>query len=100
MIVPAGGSATFSAANLKLVASVATSEIAQDMIAQTNLTSMYFSGKALAKFAYVCLTANDVLKDTALTKTCLTKLQSAWKVFANNQQMYKLVYDRKSGHLN
>lgn len=42
---------TLSAATKQLIQQVAISEINQDYNAQTNLDSMYFSGKALAKFA-------------------------------------------------
>ena len=42
---------TLSAAAMQLIKQVAVSEINQDYNAQTNLDSMYFGGKALAKFA-------------------------------------------------
>jgi len=71
---------------------------------------MYFSGKALAKFAYICLSTSDVLRDTPLTRTCLTKLkvhsqfphplhptnpcaQTAFNRFASNAQQNALVYE-------
>ena len=48
-----GSRSTLSAATRQLLQQVATSEINQDYNAQTNLDSMYFSGKALAKFAMI-----------------------------------------------
>lgn len=43
--------------------------------ALSNLDTMYFSGKALAKFAYICLSTSLVLKDAALARTGLAKLK-------------------------
>ena len=48
-----GSRSTLSAAARQLLQQVASSEINQDYNAQTNLDSMYFSGKALAKFAMI-----------------------------------------------
>ena len=41
------------------------------MNAQTNLDSMYFSGKALAKFAGIVYTLNDIVEDQALAQAGL-----------------------------
>jgi len=38
---------------------------------QTNLNSMYFSGKALAKFAGIVYTLNDIVEDQALAQAGL-----------------------------
>ena len=43
--------------------------------ALSNLDNMYFSGKALAKFAYICLSTSLVLNDVPLTKVGLVKLK-------------------------
>lgn len=38
---------------------------------------------------------NDLLGDTALASTGLSKLKSAFAVFKNQQQKYPLVYESK-----
>ena len=78
---------------LALIQQVATSEISQDIDGQTNLDSMYFSGKALSKFAILIYTMHDMLdqKDAALQG--LTRLKAAFARFVKNHQIYPLVYD-------
>ena len=78
-----------------LIRQVALSEINQDYTAQTNLDSMYFSGKALAKFATIIYTTHDLLNEQALALAGLNKLKIAFARFANNQQTYPLVYDSR-----
>ena len=72
---------------------VANSEISQDIDGLTNLDSMYFSGKALSKFATLIYTMHDMLgqKDAALQG--LTRLKAAFARFVNNEQIHPLVYD-------
>ena len=84
--LPGGTELTaFSTAALSAIRSAAQADVQQDVYSQTNLNSQYFAGKALAKYAEICLVANDVLKDSSLTATCITKLKAAITVFANNQ---------------
>ncbi|KFH72209.1 hypothetical protein MVEG_02500 [Podila verticillata NRRL 6337] len=65
-----------------------------DFDAGTDLDSMYFAGKGLAKFALLCLVTKDVLQDTTgLYDKCLAKLKSAFQRFMSNQQQNPLVYD-------
>jgi endo-1,3(4)-beta-glucanase len=92
--VKSGSAATFTAAKLTRMMQCATYEIGQDFATLSNLDSMYYSGKVLAKFAYVCLTTNDVLRDSTLALTCLAKIKTAFDRFRQNRQVYKLVYDR------
>jgi endo-1,3(4)-beta-glucanase len=73
--VKSSGSAVFSAAALNKLSAVAKYELQQDFTAVTNLDTMYFSGKALAKYAFMCLTMSEVLKDVNLTKQCQVKLK-------------------------
>ncbi len=82
-----------SAATRQLLQQVAVSEIKQDYKAQTNLNSMYFSGKALAKFAMIVYTTHDLLREPNLATQGLNQLKGAFAVFATNQQIYPLVYD-------
>ncbi len=72
---------------------VAASEVQEDFSAQSNLDSMYFSGKALSKFAMVVYTTHDVLRQPDLATQGLQKLKAAFARFANNQQIFPLVYD-------
>ena len=84
---------TLSVAARQLLQQVAVSEINQDYNAQTNLDSMYFSGKALAKFAMIVYTTHDLLGEPDLATLGLNQLKGAFAVFATNQQIYPLVYD-------
>jgi endo-1,3(4)-beta-glucanase len=103
----------FSAATIQTILSVAQSEISENMSDQSNLSSMYFSGKvsilllstfklanffqALAKFAGIVYTIHDLLGDTALAQAGLTNLKQAFALFSNNQQQFPLVYDAAWG---
>ncbi|KAF2000570.1 glycoside hydrolase family 81 protein [Amniculicola lignicola CBS 123094] len=71
----------------------ASLELAEDMIAQTSLNSMYYSGKGLAKFAGILYTLQSMAKNTQLAAAGLLKLKDAFNVFANNTQPLPLVYD-------
>ena len=91
----ATGSATtqYSSAALAAIAAVASAEVAEDMGAQTNLNSMYYSGKGLSKFASIVWAIHDVLGDTNLAAQGLAQLKTAFALFATNQQQFPLVYD-------
>lgn len=93
MPVKSGSAPVFSATSLTQLAAVARAEIAQDLDAQANLDELYFSGKALGKFAYLCLTAHYVLSDRTLTSTCLAKLQKTFSIFTTAKNKNKLVYE-------
>ena len=87
----------FSSYARGIIAQVAKAELSQNMDAQTNLDSMYFSGKALSKFAVLVYTAQYILKDTALAQAGLQQLKAAFSRFSSNKQIYPLVYDSKWG---
>ena len=78
---------------MHLIQQVAASEINQNYTAQTNLDSMYFSGKALAKFATIVYTTSTILNEPNLANQGLDELKGAFARFATNQQIYPLVYD-------
>ena len=84
---------TLSAATREVIQQVAVSEIKQDYNAQTNLDSMYFGGKGLAKFAMLIYTTHDLLREPDLATLGLNQLKGAFAVFATNQQKHPLVYD-------
>ncbi|KAF4542219.1 Glycoside hydrolase family 81 [Lasiodiplodia theobromae] len=75
------------------IATAAGTELQQDIPAQTNLDSMYFSGKGLAKFATIIYAARDLAGDSAVASQGLEKLKAAFDVFVSNQQRHPLVYD-------
>ncbi|KAH8811969.1 glycoside hydrolase family 81 protein [Xylogone sp. PMI_703] len=89
------GSLSQSAVNA--MASIAASEVSQDMSQQTNLNSMYFSGKALAKFAGIVYVINSMMGNTSLASAGLEKLKASFAVFASNTQQYPLVYESAWG---
>ncbi|KAL1875833.1 endo-1,3-beta glucanase [Diaporthe australafricana] len=78
---------------------VAQSELSQDISAQTNLNSMYYSGKALAKFAQILSVVYDLVGESELAAAGLQKLEEAMAVFATNRQIYPLVYESAWGGL-
>lgn len=88
---------TVSSDAVALINAAGESELSQDINAQTNLNSMYYSGKALAKFAAIVYTLHDIADNTTLAATGLVKLQSAFSLFVNNTQIYPLYYESAWG---
>lgn len=78
---------------LKYITEVATAELKQDINGQTNLDSMYYSGKALDKFAQIVFTAKYILNNNELALSGLAKLKVAFALFAENKQTNPLCYD-------
>ncbi|KAF4964794.1 hypothetical protein FSARC_7306 [Fusarium sarcochroum] len=91
------GSRGLSAAAKKVITPIAQSEVSQDMDAQANTDSMYFSGKALAKFGSIVYVINNMLGDTALAQAGLVQLKNAFARFGSNKQSYPLVYESAWG---
>ncbi|KAH6724355.1 glycoside hydrolase family 81 protein [Leptodontidium sp. MPI-SDFR-AT-0119] len=89
--------ATFSSSAAAAIQSIAASEVSQDMSAQSNLDSMYFSGKALAKFAGIVYTLHDLVGDKALAQAGLSNLKDAFARFTSNTQAFPLVYETAWG---
>ncbi|KIE03632.1 glycosyl hydrolase, partial [Metarhizium majus ARSEF 297] len=73
-----------------IIRAAAAKELSQNMAAQTNLDSMYFSGKALVKFATILYVVHELLGDEALAKAGLGQLKAAFATFAANKQKYPL----------
>lgn len=84
---------SLSAEAIALIQKVAPIEASQDMNAQTNLNSMYFSGKGLSKFATIVYTMNDLAHQQALATTALEKLKAAFATFVENRQVFPLYYE-------
>ncbi|KAL4941506.1 hypothetical protein BDV06DRAFT_223040 [Aspergillus oleicola] len=92
-VLASDSSPPLSSAAQATIRDVALSELQQDMDAQSNLNSMYFSGKALSKFATIIYTVHTLLGDTANAGPALDRLKSAFARFAENRQQFPLVYD-------
>ena len=84
---------TLSRAAVNLISAVASEEIKQDMDGQSNLDSMYFSGKALSKFATLIYTAKVLAHQNDIADQGLIRLKSAFARFTTNKQKFPLVYD-------
>ncbi|GAB1315831.1 endo-1,3-beta glucanase [Madurella fahalii] len=93
----AGTVRTISDATKASIHNIARQEVSQDILKQTNLDSMYFSGKALAKFASIMLAINDLLGDRGLAQSGLQTLKAAFARFADNRQQFPLVYENVWG---
>ena len=78
---------------LSILHQVAISEVNQNMTAQSNLDSMYFSGKALSKFATLVYNNNDLMHMPDLALQGLNELKGAFARFVTNKQIFPLVYD-------
>ncbi|KAI0899246.1 glycoside hydrolase family 81 protein [Annulohypoxylon nitens] len=94
-----GEKKVLSQSTIDQISPVAVNETAQDVSQQSDQNSMYFGGKALAKFAGICYVANDLLKNKTLAQTGLKKLQVAFSRFSTNRQQYPLYYDSAWGGL-
>jgi endo-1,3(4)-beta-glucanase len=77
---------------LLTIRAAAKAELTQDMVLQTNLTSMYWSGKAFAKFATTIVAAFNT-GNNDLATAGLHNLTAAFSIFVNNKQYYPLVYE-------
>ncbi|CAN6627006.1 glucan endo-1,3-beta-D-glucosidase 2 [Trichomonascus vanleenenianus] len=83
----------YSHDQLALMAQVAASEATEDINAQSNLDSMYFSGKGLDKFAFILFVLMYIVRDDDRSRDLLERLKSAFAVFATNSQQNPLCYD-------
>lgn len=86
-----------SAAAAKLINKAGESELSQDMKKQSDLNSMYYSGKALARFAAVVYAVHDIGNNATLAISGLQKLKTAFDTFVRNQQILPLLYESSWG---
>jgi len=85
---------SLSSTAVKAINSAAVIELSQNMLTGTNLGSMYYSGKALAKYATAVYTTKMLAGNDSLAAAGLAQLEDAYAVFINNQQSgSSLVYD-------
>ncbi|KAL7622075.1 endo-1,3-beta glucanase [Parahypoxylon ruwenzoriense] len=94
-----GPKKTLKDSAIKIIGPVAMKELSQNVEQQSNQNSMYFSGKALAKFAGICFTVQDLLKNSALARHNLINLKNAFGMFSANKQQFPLYYDSAWGGL-
>lgn len=73
------------------------SELQQDMSEMSNLDSMYYSGKELAKYAGIVFAVNDMAKNASLAQDGLGRLKIAMARFVDNKQKFPLVYESAWG---
>ncbi|GAB1204034.1 hypothetical protein APSETT445_002683 [Aspergillus pseudonomiae] len=91
--VSAGSVDTISPAAQKVIIDVAPTELQQDVGNQSNLNSMYFSGKALSKFATLVYAVDKLGGKPDLAAPALKDLKTAFARFIDNKQQFPLVYD-------
>lgn len=72
-------------------------ELQQDIANQTNVGSMYYDGKALAKFAAMIYTLHDIAGNQTLALSGLQVLQQAFALHINNGMTYPLTYESAWG---
>lgn len=68
-------------------------ELKQNISEQTDLNSMYYSGKALSKFATLVYTVNQLGNNVDLATHAFQELKKAFAHFVDNKQQYPLAYD-------
>ncbi|KAL2197841.1 glycoside hydrolase family 81 protein [Corynascus similis CBS 632.67] len=93
----AGGTGNISDAAKNAIRAIAEVEVSQNMLDQSDQDSMYFSGKALAKFATLVMVIKEMLGDEGLAQAGLNQLKEAYARFAQNKQKYPLVYESAWG---
>lgn len=84
---------TLSEAAQQAILAVAPQELQQDMEGQTNLNSMYYSGKALSKFATLVYTVSQLGNNPGVANAAFLELKKCFARFVQNQQQYPLAYD-------
>jgi endo-1,3(4)-beta-glucanase len=82
-----------SSEDAALINEAGASELQQDMSEMSNLDSMYYSGKELAKYASIVFAVNDMGKNVSLAQGGLERLKVAMARFVDNKQKFPLVYE-------
>jgi endo-1,3(4)-beta-glucanase len=71
----------------------APQELKQNISEQTDLNSMYYSGKALSKFATLVYTVNQLGNNVGLATNAFQELKKSFANFVQNRQQFPLAYD-------
>ncbi|AOA65167.1 Intracellular beta-1,3-endoglucanase [Komagataella phaffii CBS 7435] len=91
--IPGFSTPSYSQTALTAIRTAAVNEGNNDIAAESNLDSMYFSGKVLSKYALVLWSAYYVVGDRQLAENILSKMKAAIERFSNNNQINGLAYD-------
>lgn len=92
-----GDIATLPQAAIEAINIAGDSELRESVANQSNVGSMYYDGKALAKFAAIVYVLHELADNVTLALTGLQQLQSAFDLHISNQQTFPLVYDTQWG---
>ncbi|KAJ5374114.1 Glycoside hydrolase family 81 [Penicillium concentricum] len=82
-----------SAAAQHAIIQAAPAELQQNISGQTALNSMYYSGKALSKFATLVYTVNQLGNNVDIAADAFQKLKKSFDLFVQNKQEHPLAYD-------
>ncbi|KAJ5758059.1 uncharacterized protein N7511_006753 [Penicillium nucicola] len=82
-----------SATAQRAILKAAPHELKQNISEQTDLNSMYYSGKALSKFATLVYTVNQLGNNVDLAADAFQEVKKAFARFVDNKQQYPLAYD-------
>jgi endo-1,3(4)-beta-glucanase len=82
-----------SSAAQRAILENAPHELKQNISEQTDLNSMYYSGKALSKFATLVYTVNQLGNNVELAIDAFQELKKSFARFVDNEQQYPLAYD-------
>ena len=88
---------TLSAAAADAINAAGYAELSQNVTKQANVGSLYYDGKALAKFAALIYAVHDMADNRTLALTGLQLLESAFDSHVNNQMTFPIVYDTAWG---
>ena len=82
-----------SSTAVNAIYNAAKQELQQDIVGQCNQSSMYYSGKALSKFAFIVYAVNDLCNEPNLAQKGFATLKQAFNIFVSNKQQFSLYYD-------
>lgn len=82
-----------SPSSKEAIVQIAPYELQQNISEQTSLNSMYYSGKALSKFATLVWTVSQLGGDDKVSSKAFQELKDSFALFVNNHQQYPLAYD-------
>lgn len=84
---------TVSRAAKAAIVAAGKSELAEDIIKLTNLTSKYYAGIAFSTYARALYAVNDIAEVTNYTAGALRKLEAAFDRYVRNLEPNPLFYD-------
>lgn len=96
-ISDASSGPNYSSEVLDTIKKAAATEAHNDVVNESNLDSMYFSGKVLAKYAWILYCCQFIIKDQGLVSDLMPRLKQAVDRFIKNHQTLPLRYDTTWG---